>query len=193
MRNEDFIVGVYSTIEFTSKWMYAARDNIEEYMRNVKLILEVYSIIELTSKWIYVVCHSIEDNVKNVYILLEVQSTIEFTSKWIFVVRDKHWKLHEKWRIYTRCPFNNRVHIERNVCSTWQQSGQREKCIYTTRSSVNNRVHFEMNICSSWQHWSDMRNEECITGVHSIIEFTSKSIYVVCDYIEDYMRNAEFL
>ncbi len=61
--------------------MYAARDNIEEYMTNDKLISEVYSTIEFTSNGMYAIRDNNQDNVKNVYILLEVQSTIEFTSK----------------------------------------------------------------------------------------------------------------
>jgi len=34
MKNESFIGGVYSRNEFTSKWTYVVRNNIEDSMRN---------------------------------------------------------------------------------------------------------------------------------------------------------------
>ncbi len=34
LRNELFWLGVHSTIDFTAKWTYAARDNIEDYGSN---------------------------------------------------------------------------------------------------------------------------------------------------------------
>ncbi len=50
MRNEESIVDVDSTIEFTSKGIYVARNSIEDYMRNENFILDVHATIAFTSK-----------------------------------------------------------------------------------------------------------------------------------------------
>jgi hypothetical protein len=38
MKNGEFLITIPSPIEFTSKWMYVARDNIEDYIRHEAFI-----------------------------------------------------------------------------------------------------------------------------------------------------------
>ncbi len=45
MWNESFVKKAYSTIEFTSKWMYAVYENIVDHMRNESLLEQVQSTI----------------------------------------------------------------------------------------------------------------------------------------------------
>jgi hypothetical protein len=50
MKNEEFIIEVHLTIEFTSKSIYVAHNSIEDYMKNEEFIIEVHSSIEFPSK-----------------------------------------------------------------------------------------------------------------------------------------------
>jgi hypothetical protein len=180
MRNDDFTARVHSIIEFTSKWIYVVRDNIEPYMRNEDFISGVYSKIEFTSKWMCIARNNIADCMINADKLWGVHSTIELNSEWIYVVRDNiednminedFYKeyiqqssslrnecmqfvtaLKTKWAMkhLQQMWSSNWVRFEVNACSTRQNWRLHEKCRYIIKILVNNQVAFEMNVYSPW-------------------------------------------